>query len=74
MNQLQVTLLSSDNTYLTYPCKGMLELFEIGMSGTIITGIFRGFKDEEKGHNWFDKSKGLNCPVVVKNPTFTYGK
>jgi hypothetical protein len=53
----------------------MLELFELGTDGSIITGVFRRFKDQEKGlllaHE--NASKGLMCPVVVKNPTFTYG-
>ena len=40
-NELYVTLESSDNDYLKYPCQGWLELFEIGRNGSIIKGVFR---------------------------------
>ena len=43
-NELFVTLEASDNEYLSYPCRGWLELFEIGADGSIIIGVFRQLK------------------------------
>ena len=63
-NRLMVTLQSSDNPYLKYPCVGEIELFELGSDGSIITGVFRG--------QAVDTPKKLRCPVVVKNPVFVY--
>ncbi|OHV78260.1 hypothetical protein [Rhizobium sp. LCM 4573] len=57
-NHVHVTLMGSDNTYLNYPCTGLLELFEIGTTGGITTGVFR--------------REGGGAPVVVKNPHFVY--
>lgn len=63
-NRLMVTLQSSDNPYLKYPCVGEIELFELGNDGSIITGVFRR-QDSDTPHC-------LRCPVVVKNPVFVY--
>lgn len=63
-NRLMVTLQSSDNTYLKYPCSGELELFEIGVHGRIINAVFRGKVEGSENK--------LHCPVVVKNPVFVY--
>ena len=66
-NELFVTLTESDNTYLKYPCRGWLELFELGNDGSIICGVFRGIRDED------ESCMALNmAPVEVRNPKFTY--
>lgn len=61
-NKLRVTLESSDNPYLPYPCNGMLELFELGTDGSVIIGVFR--RDAV--------SELTACPVVVRKPVFIY--
>lgn len=65
-NELFVTLTSSDNKYLTYPCRGWLELFELGNDGSVIIGVFRQLKSEEN-----HLAIG-GAPVEVRNPMFTY--
>jgi hypothetical protein len=62
--QLYVRLDSSDNEYLDYPCFGMLELFELGTDGSVISGVLRLIVD--------GKRKG--GPVSVKNPCFSCGE
>jgi len=62
MKSIQITLLLSDNEYLTYPCEGTIEILEIGNDGHITNAVFRA-------------AKSANCagtPVVVKNPRFQY--
>ncbi len=61
-----VELLSSDNDYLTYPCKGTIILQETGTDGSIINAVFR--KDVEG----IDDS--VSTFVSVRNPVFTYKK
>lgn len=65
-NELFVTLVTSDNEYLKYPCRGWLELFELGTNGSVIVGVFRGLKTEE-GHMGTSEA-----PVEVRNPMFVY--
>ena len=57
---MAVELLSSDNTFLSYPVKGRIEIIEYTLDGRI-SAIF------------YLLEKGTG-PVVVKNPVFTYGK
>ena len=59
---LLVTLLRSNNEYLKYPCRGLLELFEIGTHGGILSGVFRCEKP----------SGGFGAPVEVREPIFSY--
>lgn len=59
---LFVTLKKSDNKYLTYPCKGWLELAEIGSNGSLICGVWRGLKADGSA----------DCPVEVRNVEFEY--
>ena len=65
-NELFVTLTESDNTYLKYPCRGWLELFEIGTDGSIIIGVFRQLKEGE------GVACNASCPVEVRNVKFTF--
>lgn len=51
-----VTLVSSDNPYLKYPVKGVIETAEIGVDGKPIWATFRR-----------DKEDGGGGPVVIKN-------
>lgn len=62
---LAVTLLSSENTYLTYPTTGRLSVIEVGVTGRIIAAVFRV---TDPIH-----SSGLSAPVEVRNPAFVYG-
>lgn len=64
-NKLRVTLESSDNQYLPYPCNGMLELFELGTDGSVITAVFRREGPSEYTGYPF-------APVVVRKPVFIY--
>jgi len=66
-NELYVTLVSSDNEYLKHPCRGWLELFEIGANGSIIKGVFR--QDPDPVSNEIHYS---NAPVRVGDIVFTY--
>lgn len=67
-NELFVTLEASDNEYLSYPCKGWLELFELGTDGSIIVGVFRQLKDDTiNGYI----AENL-CPVEVRKVKFTH--
>lgn len=61
-NQLAVTLLSSDNEYLKYPCTGMLEMCELSLIGSVSVGVFRQFVD----------GKQSGTPVRVGSPNFVY--
>ena len=62
--RLLVTLENSDNGYLAYPVKGLLEFFEIGCNGHLSVGVFRRLKENGE----------YSCPCVVKNCIFSYGK
>ena len=66
-NELYVSLESGDNEFLTYPCFGWLELFEIGANGSIIKGVFRGDPNPEDKTPCFARA-----PVVVDRPVFKY--
>jgi len=60
--QFFVLLESSDNDILQYPCLGLMEVFETGVDGSIITGVFRLYGDGQQ----------VGGPVVVRRPCFTY--
>ena len=60
--ELFVTLTSSDNRYLSYPCKGWLELFELGSDGSVIIGVWRGRKEDGS----------VAAPVEVRDVAFQY--
>jgi hypothetical protein len=55
---LAVKLLASDNTFLSYPVKGRLEITEYFLNGKI-SAVFHPL---------------CGGPVIVKNPVFSYGK
>lgn len=59
---LRVTMVGSDNEYLSYPCNGIIQILETGTDESIISAVFR--RKDEDGF--------LNCPVVVKHPRFEY--
>jgi hypothetical protein len=61
-NELFVTLNKSSNEYLKYPCQGWLELFEVGVDGSVITGVWRGCN--------LDGS--VAAPVEVRDIEFLY--
>ena len=60
--ELFVLLKKSDNKHLVYPCKGWLELFELGVDGSVIVGVWRGLQA--------DGSAG--CAVEVRLVEFEY--
>ena len=62
MTQLFVTLKSSENPYLDYPINGLLELFEIGTDGQLISGVWRGL----------NPNGGYYAPCAVRNVEFVY--
>lgn len=66
-NELYVTLESADNSYLPFPCKGWLELFEIGSDGSIIKGVFRQDPAPEDRTPCFSRA-----PVQADKPIFSY--
>jgi hypothetical protein len=41
-----VNLTSSDNDYIKYPCKGVLDIIEQGMDLSIIVAVFHQMKDD----------------------------
>lgn len=55
-------LKTSDNTYIQYPCTGLLEIQEVSVCGTISNAVFRPLRAE-----------GLAPFVQVKNPVFELG-
>lgn len=61
-NEIFVTLTDSENSFLSYPCRGWLELFEIGTNGSIINGVFRQMKEDGT----------CNGAVRVRNVIFTF--
>lgn len=60
--ELFVTLKKADNKHLRYPCKGWLELFELGSSGSVICGVWRGLQADGSAA----------CPVEVRGVEFEY--
>jgi hypothetical protein len=60
--QLAVMLTNSNNRYLTYPCPGLLELFELSTDGRVIVGVFRQYMNGVQ----------RGGPVVVREPQFCY--
>jgi hypothetical protein len=60
--ELFVTLTKSDNQYLVHPCEGWLELFETGVSGSLIVGVWRGLLPDGRA----------GAPVEVRNVEFLY--
>lgn len=61
--RFKVTMLASDNTYLTYPVDGEIELLELGTNGSIIHAVFRRSNPDGTP----------SAPVEVRRPHFTYG-
>lgn len=55
LNQ-SVTLVSSDNIYLKYPVKGVIEIAEIGVDGKPIWATFRA-----------QREGSIAPPVVIRN-------
>lgn len=60
---LRVTLTASDNTYIKYPCKGVLVIKEQGTSLHIAVAVFHALRDDGS----------LGPPVSASNPVFIYG-
>ncbi len=60
-SNLYVKLTGSENTFLTYPCFGLLEIKEFGTTGSIIVALFRVAVDGQ-----------LSAAVRVTNPKFQY--
>lgn len=58
---LYVKLTASDNTFLQYPCYGLLEILETGTTGSIIVATFR-----------VAESGKLSAAVRVQRPRFEY--
>jgi hypothetical protein len=69
-NLLYVTLLSSENTYLTYPCEGLLQILEYGTDGSIIAAGFRVKRDISEYNGKFNSL--YSAQVQVSKPTFQY--
>lgn len=74
-NQLLVTLTGTTNPYLQprLPLVGMLELFEIGTNGKLITAVFREQISVEQRADLAAAGGFPPGPAVVANPVFTYG-
>jgi len=74
-NQLLVTLTGTINPYLQprLPLVGMLELFEIGTNGKLITAVFREQISDERRAELAATGGFPPGPAVVDNPVFTYG-
>lgn len=60
--RLNVTLHGTTNPYLTLPCRGEIELFELGVDGRLISAVFRAQQPDGS----------LGAPVQVAQPVFTY--
>lgn len=60
--ELFVTLTKSDNQYIEYPSQGWLELFELGVDGSVIVGVWRGLMP----------TGCASAPVEVRNVEFQY--
>tara|TARA_R110000868_G_scaffold6369_1_gene36261 strand:- start:922 stop:1191 length:270 start_codon:yes stop_codon:yes gene_type:complete len=65
---LAVKLLSSDNEFLSYPCKGRLQITEYFGCGKI-SAVFQQGRYDGSVFRHYGKTS-----VVVENPVFTYGK
>lgn len=66
---MYVTLTSSGNEYLTYPCEGYLQVLEYGLHGGIIHASFR-VKLAVKPADGL--AQCFSAPVQVERPVFTY--
>lgn len=63
MLNMAITLYSSNNEFINYPQRGVLETVEIGTDGSVIQGAFRQLKSDGS----------LTCLVSVIHPIFTAG-
>jgi hypothetical protein len=61
-NSLFVTLIKSDNKFITYPAKGWIELFEIGVDGSVSVGVWRGLL----------QNGTISAPVEIRDVEFHY--
>lgn len=59
-----VTLTSSSNPHLDYPCKGVLRILEQGTDLSIVNAVFHRLHDDNT----------LGPPVSARAPVFTYGE
>ena len=66
-NELYVLLELSENSFLTYPCYGWLELFEIGNDGSLIKAVFRRDPNPDSKEPCFS-----HCPVETFKPVFKF--
>lgn len=73
--QILVTLTGTANPYLQprLPLVGLLELFEIGTDGRVITAVFREQMPEGELEERVAAGGFPPGPVVVDEPVFTYG-
>jgi hypothetical protein len=62
LNELYVQLTHSSNPHLMYPCRGWLELSELGVTGSVIVGVFRRATADNR----------MEAPVEVRRPVFTH--
>lgn len=62
--KIKVTLLASDNQYLRYPCEGLLDIWELGTDGSVITKVFH--RKEPDGR--------YGPPVAVDGAVWMVGK
>jgi hypothetical protein len=62
--RLNVTLTGTDNPYLQdeLPCRGEIEFWEFGLTGTLLSAVFRRLQDDGR----------LTAPVEIRNPSFEY--
>lgn len=59
---LAVTLMASDNQYLTYPVRGVIRFSEQGTDLGIRSAVFHRMDEDGR----------LGPPVVVRKPTFMF--
>lgn len=59
---LPVTLMESQNDYISYPAKGILRICEQGTDLSVIAAVFHHLKDDGS----------LGPSVEVRRPIFTY--
>lgn len=69
-NELYVTLLNSENKYLTYPCEGLLKILEYGTNGSIIVASFRAKRPISEYNGKFQSL--FSAPVQCLEPEFQY--
>ncbi len=60
--KIEVTLTNSKNTYLQYPCVGLLHVIEMGTHNKIIVAVFHRKEGDGK----------YGAPVSVDHPQFIY--